>query len=295
MLNRTEQGDTMNGKLILFSIMVLILSNLSFRWPVDKETITSTYGESRGDHFHDGIDMTGTGDNVYPIEQGTLLYSWNKSLFPLENYWGGGNYKVLSHNNGLTSVYMHLQDIDNLQQTYKESDILGQIGNTGHSYGKHLHLSLLNPEKRESINPLKMLPVYPDIKAPEIMNFYVRIDNKYVRLNENSDIRLTKHYPLLIEIRDTIRGNENLGLFRIKAVLNGKDVLNSEFSKIDFSANGLSVNMKTFDDLFDEKGYYKLKGITYTEGINTLSVSVSDFNGNTSEKNFTINVKLDIH
>ena len=284
----------MNRKLILSAILILAASNFSFRWPVDSQVITSTYGESRGDHFHDGIDMTGTGDNVHPIEQGTLLYSWNKSLFPLENYWGGGNYKVLAHSNGSLSVYMHLQDIDNLQQSYGESDILGQIGDTGHSYGKHLHLSLLYPGKRESINPLKVLPAHNDVKAPEIMNFYIRIENKYIRINNNSDIRLTKHYPLLIEIRDTIKGNENLGIYRIKAVFNGKEVLNCNFDKIEFSAGGLIVNGGIFDDLFDEKGYYKLKGLVYNEGANTLSVAVYDFNGNSSEKSFTINVKLDM-
>lgn len=285
----------MNGKLIIFSVLILALSNLSFRWPADNQIITSTYGESRGDHFHDGIDITGSGDNVYPVEQGTLLFSWNKSLFPLENYWGGGNYKVISHNSGLISVYMHLQDIDNLKPDYSESDIIGQIGDTGHSYGKHLHFSLLNHGKRESNNPLRFLPVFTDTKAPVILNFYIRIENRYIRINDNSDIRLTKHYPLLIEIKDTIRGNENLGIYKFKAVFNGKEVANYDLNKIDFSSNGLCINNKTFNALFDEKGYYKLDGLTYNEGGNTLYLAVSDFNGNTSEKNFTINVNLDMN
>lgn len=284
----------MNRKLVLISIIILALSNISFRWPVDNQVITATFGESRSDHFHDGIDMTGTEDNVYPIEQGNLLYAWNRSLFPLENYWGGGNFKVLAHNNGTLSVYMHLQDIDSLQNACSEKDIIAQVGNTGHSYGKHLHLTVLYPDKRESINPLSVLPAYPDVKAPQIMNFYFKIDNRYIRINDKSDIRLTKHYPLLIEIRDTIRGNENLGLYSIKVLFNGNEVLNYDFSKIYFSSNGLSVKMKTFDDLYDEKGYYKLKGLTYNQGINTLSVSAVDFNGNISEKNFTMNVNLDM-
>lgn len=284
----------MNNKIILFSILVLALSNLSFRWPVSDGVFKSTYGESRGDHFHDGVDMTSASEDVHPIEQGKLLYEWNKSFFPLDNYWGGGNFKVLAHSNGSLSVYMHLQDIDNLKSEYSESDIIGQMGNTGHSYGKHIHFSMMNPEKRESINPLKVLPAYIDTKAPEIMNFYIRIDNKYIRINDNSDIRLTKHYPLLIEIKDTIKGNENLGIYRIKAVFNGKEVLNYDFGKIDYSSNGLVVNNKIFGDLFDEKGYYKLNGLVYIEGINTFAVTVSDFNGNTAEKNFTINVNLDM-
>jgi len=284
----------MNSKLVLFSILILAISNLSFRWPVTDGFITSTYGESRGDHFHDGIDMVSPSDNVYPLEQGTLLYVWNKSLFPLDNYWGGGNFKVIAHNNGTLSVYMHLQDIDDLKQNYNESDIVGHVGNTGHSYGKHIHFSLLSPIKRESNNPLTSLPAYIDTKAPEIMNFYIRIDNRYIRINDNSDIRLTKHYPLLVEIKDTIKGNENLGLYSLKAIFNGKEVVNYNFSKIGYSSNGLAINNKTFGDLFDEKGYYKLNDLIYNEGINTLTVVASDFNGNTSEKNFTINVNLDM-
>jgi hypothetical protein len=284
----------MNSKLILFSILILALSNISFRWPVNDGIITSTYGESRADHFHDGIDMISPVDEVHPVEQGTLLYAWNKSFFPLDNYWGGGNFKVISHDNGSLSVYMHLQDIDNLKQTYNESDIIGHVGDTGHSYGKHIHFSVLNPAAKESINPLKLLPAYNDIKAPEILNFYIRIDNKYIRINDNSDIRLTKHYPILIEIRDTIKGNENLGLYKLKAVFNGKEVADYEFNKIGYSMNGLKVSNRVFTDLFDEKGYYKINDLSYNEGINILSVVVSDFNGNSSEKNFTINVNLDL-
>jgi hypothetical protein len=294
MLNRTSNGVYMNSKLILFSILILVLSNLSFRWPVDNGVITSTFGESRGDHFHDGIDMTSPVDNVYPVERGTLLYAWNKSFFPLENYWGGGNYKIIAHDNGIMSVYMHLQDIDNLKQTYSISDVVGLIGNTGHSYGKHIHFSILDHQKKESINPMKFLPVHNDSKAPEVYNFYIKIDDRYIRINDNSDIRLTKHYPMLVEIKDTIKGHENLGIYRIKAMFNGKEAANQEFSAIDYSSNGLIVNNRIFSDLFDEKGYYKLTGLVFNEGTNTLNVSVSDFNGNTSEKIFTINVNLDI-
>jgi len=284
----------MKSKLLLFSVLILVLSNLSFRWPVNDGIITSTFGESRGDHFHDGIDMISPGDNVYPVESGTLLYTWNKSFFPLENYWGGGNYKIIAHNSGVMSIYMHLQDIDNLQPTYTETDVVGLIGNTGHSYGKHIHFSILDPAKKESINPMKLLPAHNDPNAPEIMNFYIRIENRYIRINDNSDIRLTKHYPLLIEIKDTIKGNENLGIYKLQAVFNGKDTGTHEFGKIDYSLNGLIVNNQNFSGLFDEKGYYKLSGLVFVEGINILSVFVSDYNGNTSQKTFTINVNLDM-
>ncbi|MCL1865044.1 MAG: M23 family metallopeptidase [Spirochaetes bacterium] len=284
----------MNKILVCFSIIVLSLSNMSFNQPVKDGIITSTFGESRSDHFHDGLDMLSVSDEVRPLAGGALLYAWNRSLFPLENYWGGGNYKVIAHGDGLLSIYMHLQDVEILKQEYGESDIIGLIGNTGHSFGKHLHVSILDPAKRESINPLKILPAYSDNKSPEIMNFFIRIDNRYIRLNDKSDIRLTKHYPLLIEVKDTIKGNERLGLYNIKASLNGKEIANYTFDKIECSTDGLLVNNKIFIDVFDEKGYYKIKDIVYKEGMNNFLITVSDFNGNIFEKDFTINVKLDM-
>jgi len=284
----------MNKILTVFSIIVLALSNLSFKWPVNNGIITSTFGEFRGDHFHDGIDMVSSDDNVYPIAAGTLLYTWNRSLFPLENYWGGGNFKVISHSDDLISIYMHLQDVEHLKQDYSESDIIALTGNTGHSYGKHIHFSVLDHAKRESINPLKVLSRYSDDKSPEIINFYVKIDNRYIRLNDKSDIRLTKHYPLLIEVKDTVKGNERLGLYNFKASLNGKAIADYTFDKIDYSHDGLLVNKIIFLDVFDEKGYYKIKDIVYQEGINNFSFIVSDFNGNISKKDFTVNVKLDM-
>ncbi|HPS58489.1 MAG TPA: M23 family metallopeptidase [Spirochaetota bacterium] len=282
------------NKTLVVSIIILALSNVSFRWPVDNARLTSTFGESRADHFHDGVDMISDSDKVYPVNKGRLVFTWNKSMFPLQNYWGGGNYKIIKHEGNMVSVYMHLQDGDDLKQVYEENEIIGYVGNTGHSYGKHIHFSLLDNVKRESTNPFIMLPRYEDSQPPQILNFYVKVADKYVLIRENSSIRLTRHYPLLVEIRDTVTGKENLGIYRIRAVFNGKDVLDSQYSLLGSSEKGLTLNNRVFNDITDEKGYYMISGITFVEGINSVTVSASDFNGNTAEKVFSIDVHLDI-
>lgn len=284
----------MNKNILVLSLLILAGFNLSFRWPVTEPILTATFGESRGDHFHDGIDMISTNTAVYPVSSGKLMFAWNRVYFPLDNYWGGGNYKIINHEKNLLSIYMHLEDGDDLKPAYSESDIIGYYGNTGHSYGKHIHFSLIDQGKKESINPFINLPQYADTKAPEILYFYVRIGDKYVRLNENSDIRLTQHYPLLVEIRDTITGRENLGIYRLKAVINGKEVLNTDFSHIGINENGLTIQNFAYDNIFDEKGYYKISGIRYQEGLNSIEIQTSDFNGNTAEKVFSINIDLDM-
>lgn len=282
------------NRCLLISILILSLSFVSFRWPVENGKLTSNFGESRADHFHDGLDIISTSDNVYPVDKGKLVFAWNRTMFPLQNYWGGGNYKIIKHDNGTLSIYMHLQDGEDIKTACEATDIIGYVGNTGHSYGKHLHFSILDNIKRVSYNPFANMPAYEDKQPPQILFLYIRIGDKYTRINEKSTIRLTKHYPLLVEIRDTVTGRENLGIYKIKAVFNGSEVLNNEYSSIGYSENGLTVNNKLFQDITDEKGYYKISGLTYIEGINSITVTASDFNGNTIEKVFNIDIHLDL-
>lgn len=282
------------NKTLLTAILILAISCLSFRWPVDNGRLTSNFGESRGDHFHDGIDMISQSDNVYPVEKGKLIFAWNKSMFPLQNYWGGGNYKIIKHDSGLLSVYMHLQDGEFLKPEYEAGDVIGYVGNTGHSYGRHIHFAILDNIKKISTNPFSFLPAYEDKQPPQVLNLFIRIGDRYTHIREKSVIRLTKHYPLLIEARDVVTGRENLGVYRLKAVFNGTEVLNTEYNSIGWSDKGLTVKGQVFPELTDEKGYYRVQGLTYNEGVNTLTVTASDFNGNTTEKTFTIDVHLDI-
>lgn len=281
--------------LVCFSLAVLALSNVSFRWPLNNPALTSTFGESRADHFHDGMDFVSSDSRVFPVKGGKLLYTWNRSLFPLDNYWGGGNYKVIKHDDEIVSIYMHLQDGESLQKEYTEDDVIGYAGNTGRSYGSHIHFTILNIRNRYTINPLTVMPAIPDEKSPEILHFYIRIEDRYVRINSDSNIRLTQHYPMFVEITDSASGRERLGIYKMRVHLNGNEVLNTLYDKIEFTDNRLAVSGKSFEDLFDQKGYYKIPDIKYREGLNTFIVTAQDYSGNSSEKVFKINVTLDIN
>jgi hypothetical protein len=232
---------------------------------------------------------------VYPVESGTLLFYWDKALFPLDNYPGGGNYKILEHHNGVYSIYMHLENGISSKQSYTKQDSLGMMGNTGHSISKHVHFSIMQYLRRVSVNPLKVLPAWNDTKAPVISDIAFHIGEKLIIVKDRANIRLTRHYPLLVKINDAMSGRENLGVYRLSVVFNGKKVLNEEFGAISISMGRLTVNGKKFERLFDNKGYYKIEGLSYAEGENVVKVTASDFAGNTAEKEFTFNVKLDIN
>lgn len=116
----------------------------NFTMPVDGQ-ITSRYGWRRG-RPHKGIDLDlRTGDNVRVALDGKVRFA---------KYYGGfGNCVVVRHNNGLETVYAHLSKILVKPNTYIYSgQVVGKGGNTGRSYGSHLHFEVryqgvaINPE-----------------------------------------------------------------------------------------------------------------------------------------------------
>jgi hypothetical protein len=283
-----------NRIILLVSVIVAASLNLSFRWPLDNAKITSTFGESRWDHFHDGIDIVSMDGKIYPVQDGELLYMWDRSIFPLDNYPGGGNYRVLEHADSTYSIYMHLSEGVSVKRKYSVGDIIGFTGNTGHSFARHLHFSIVNPAVNKSINPLTKMPAVSDTIKPQIMEFLVRIGDRYSIIKDKSSIRLTKHYPLLISIIDAASGRERLGIYKLSLELNGKSVIDVIFSEISFTKNGLTISGKRYDDLFDDKGFYKIKDVIYVDGINTVKAIARDFAGNESIKEISFNVKLEV-
>lgn len=281
--------------LINFCLILLAFWSLSFSWPVEKGRLTSTFCESRGDHFHDGIDLVCPDDRALSPEKGKLLYFWDKSIFPLEPYPGGGNYKVILHPGNIVSIYMHLHDFLKPASEYDRGAQVGTIGNTGHSFAKHLHFSLLDVQNRKSLNPLSFLKGdIRDTEKPKIEHFYIRIKERLVQLRDGSDVRFTRHYPMLVHIKDSVTGRERVGIYRIVAIFNGSKVLDISFDSLSISRQGLVAGKDIFSDLFDEKGYYKISGLKYRTGENRFKVYAYDYAGNRADKEFRINVRLDI-
>jgi hypothetical protein len=279
--------------LVYISVIVCAFSFLSFRWPLDNPRITSTFGESRGDHFHDGIDIISSSRKVHPVSKGSLLYSWNKSLYPFDQYSGSGNYKVLSHQDNLVSVYLHLEDSEDIAPSYDENDSAASFGNTGRSYGTHLHFGLLDLKKNSAINPYEILPSIKDMKPPVVGPYAMRINDKIVNIRNKSKIHITRDWPLLVKIFDQISGGERLGIFQLKVSFNGELVCNDHFERIESSKNGLTISGKNFDNLYDKDGYYKIEVNKYRSGLNTFTVTASDFSGNQTVDTFTIDITLD--
>ena len=101
-----------------------------------KGMITSQFGWRRyRPHYGTDIDLE-TGDTVVSAFDGMVRIA--KS-----HVQGYGNVVIIRHDNGLETVYAHLSKLlVDPGQTIKAGEILGLGGNTGRSYGAHLHFEM---------------------------------------------------------------------------------------------------------------------------------------------------------
>lgn len=182
--------------LILFlSINYMKAQVYDFRSPFDFQMrLTGTFGELRSNHFHSGIDIKTketVGHPVYAIADGWV------SRVKVGAY-GFGHALYLSHPNGYTSVYGHLQrfsgelarEVENRQyanesftvQFYpsrdkypvRKGDLIGYSGNSGSSDGPHLHFELRDRASQKPTNALNYGYEVADNIAPLIqrLRFY---------------------------------------------------------------------------------------------------------------------------
>ena len=107
-------------------------------------TSSYLYG-GNSDHLGNDISTVGgygPGSNVLALDGGTVhsVQNWNGSKSGNQSY---GNCVVVNHGNGYFSRYAHLYSISVSQgQSVSKGQQLGVEGNTGNSFGTHLHLEI---------------------------------------------------------------------------------------------------------------------------------------------------------
>jgi murein DD-endopeptidase MepM/ murein hydrolase activator NlpD len=103
-------------------------------WPVSGP-VTSPYGMRWG-RLHAGIDIAApTGTPIRAAASGTVVIAaWNG---------GYGNYTCIDHGGGLATCYAHQSSyaVSSGAQV-SQGQVIGYVGNTGHSFGAHLHFEV---------------------------------------------------------------------------------------------------------------------------------------------------------
>lgn len=110
----------------------------TFIWPIaGTYVITSPFGDWRGDHYHEGVDIAANyNTSILAIDAGVVTVAgWSS---------GGHGYNVeIDHGNGIISRYSHCNGVDVVvgQTVYQGQRVAG-VGSTGNSSGNHCHLTL---------------------------------------------------------------------------------------------------------------------------------------------------------
>jgi murein DD-endopeptidase MepM/ murein hydrolase activator NlpD len=122
-------------------------------WPA-RGPISSPFGY-RADpftgvrRFHEGLDIVvNMGTPVKAAMDGKIAdLGWNANF---------GNYIIMSHGNGLQTLYGHLSAFKvSIGQAISQGTVIAASGNTGYSTGPHLHFGVYR--NGQATNPLKLL------------------------------------------------------------------------------------------------------------------------------------------
>ena len=267
--------------IFLFSVVQLLdislkADDVHFSPPFDFPTLFSgNFAELRSNHFHGGVDFKTQGVTGKPIHAPADGYVSRVTVAP----GGYGNAMYVTHYNGYTTVYGHLEkfmpaierlvrerqyrdetfsvDISFGPDEYpvKRGEVISLSGNTGYSFGPHLHFEVRSQEGNRLINPLIFYKEQVrDTKPPKAyaVALYPRSGKGSVAGSNKRAIRKINGNT----ISDTLRAwgevgfgvkaldfmdntSNNYGVYRIELTVDDSLLYSSTMDSVSFSENRL--------------------------------------------------------
>ena len=287
---------------------------LDFHIPIDAPfDLSGTFGEYRS-RFHTGIDFKSRGvqgQKIFSIEEGYI------SRIEVNNY-GYGKVIYIDHPNGYTSVYAHLKDFSSELDKFVKSEqyrlrkstikkfpkkgeirvekgqLIGYSGNTGGSFGPHLHFEIRDTKTQDALNPLMFNYEYLDNERPIIRGLYlIDEENTLVsslplkkeirKLNDSTyttnDIEFNQKTGLGIDIYDIqYKGlfNRN-GVYRVDLLIDSLLVYSFKMDRIKFSQNHYRKIM--YDYMSSIKNGKRVLKVYTPQNADLSFLKNNDFNG----------------
>ena len=130
---------------------------------------------------HNGIDIVRQGyqlDYIVAHSDGKIIQA-RDGLGNMKGTNSYGNYVKIDHGNGYCTLYAHMQKGISVKngQYVKKGQVLGYMGNTGNSYGAHLHFEVWKGGTR--INPTEYLEKDLPSKINVIYQTHDKVVHKY--------------------------------------------------------------------------------------------------------------------
>ncbi len=109
------------------------------------------------DMYHGGLDLHAPFGTPIPVAVGGTIVNVNDGFSDQVRGSGAGNNVIIRDKDGINHLYAHLKK-DSIPSylkigvTVKPNEIIGELGNSGNSYGAHLHYELT--QNGRNINPI---------------------------------------------------------------------------------------------------------------------------------------------
>lgn len=257
--------------------------------------LSGNFGELRSNHFHGGLDFKTQGVEGKPIHCPADGYISRISVTP----GGYGNALYITHDNGYTTVHGHLKAftkeikeiVKEHQYTYqtfamdttfeagrfvvKQGEIVGYAGNSGYSFGPHLHMEVRETTTNEPINPLMFyMHRIKDTTPPRATRIMVYpqlgkgvIGGKSYKQSFNFGKSHTMPNPIDAwgEIGIGISANDymdgttnNYGVYDIRLLVDSTEIYHSTVDKFSFNENRM-INSWTDYEEYRSKGRWYMK------------------------------------
>jgi murein DD-endopeptidase MepM/ murein hydrolase activator NlpD len=309
--------------LLLFSFSFFSIYAQNYRFPLDRHlSMSANFGELRASHFHSGIDLRvggAPGAKVYAIESGYVSRIYVSGV-------GYGKALYIEHPDGQTSVYAHLDRFAGKIAEYVEEyqyrrqrfyvndytdttllpvqkgDVIGYAGNTGSSFGAHLHFEIRESGFQAPINPVTKGYIIPNDNMPPVFHriaiFTLDTINDVTRsrlLKSERMLKKTKGFvpektatfevcnPVFIGVNANDYQPENTsrhGIYRMNAYLDDELFYSFKIDGFEFKYTKYINSFIAYDELVDNNITY-IK--TYTEDGNK-----TPFYGNVKNKGLLI-------
>jgi len=161
---------------------------------------------------HQGLDLSlNFGDTVVAAFDGIVRYA-------KLNSGGYGNCIVIRHNNGLETLYGHLNNINvSENQFVKSGELIGLGGSTGHSTGPHLHFE--TRYKGIAIDP----QLFIDLSTQQLKSETVIFDKNDLKYNNYP----TTSPPNIVVEKKTVRKSKKPKIARASSSKKKKSVKKS--------------------------------------------------------------------
>lgn len=298
--------------------------------------LSGTFAELRPNHFHGGIDIKTQGRSGLKVKSVADGYVARIAVSP----YGYGNALYIRHPEGYTTVYGHLNTFapeieawvertladrsKNDGNLYPSKDVFpvsrGQLiafsGNSGGSFGPHLHFEIRDTRTEEPLNPLEFGIQVKDTRRPDVRGLKWTNkdfgDHGTFKSGDTISMPNAKGFDLFTTDKQDLANNNN-GVYSIQASLNGSPYFVANYTRINFSTSRF-INAHINYDLYCSQGVrytrlYELENnplkLTQTfdlaqpafhaskgwitvakDSVVQVDISIKDYQGNTSTVQF---------